>query len=89
MWLKITAVLAVAGAVAWPVLVMLAIVGVIPAQAVLNVGIITAFLAYISIRRIKHDRAIAMGAGFAAHPRALAPRSSSTPEDFTGNGGTG
>jgi hypothetical protein len=61
-WLKITAVLAAAGAVAWPVLAMLAIVGVIPAQAVLNVGIVTAFLAYISIRRIKQDRAIAMGA---------------------------
>ncbi|HEX6382413.1 MAG TPA: hypothetical protein VF180_14300 [Acidimicrobiia bacterium] len=70
MWLKITAVLAVAGAVAWPVLVMLAIVGVIPAQAVLNVGIITAFLAYISIRRIKHDRAIAMG----ATPQADSPQ---------------
>jgi hypothetical protein len=40
---------------------MLGIIGVIPAQAVLNVGIVTAFLAYISIRRIKHDRAIAMG----------------------------
>ena len=40
---------------------MLAVVGAIPAQAVLNVGIVTAFLAYISIRRIKHDRAIAMG----------------------------
>jgi hypothetical protein len=61
-WLKITAVLAAAGAVAWPVLAMLAIVGVIPAQVVLNVGIVTAFLAYISIRRIKQDRAIAMGA---------------------------
>ena len=60
-WLKITALLAAAGAVAWPVLAMLAIVGVIPAQAVLNVGIVTAFLAYISIRRIKHDRAVAMG----------------------------
>lgn len=62
MWLKIAALLAATGAVAWPVLAMLAIVGVIPAQAVLNVGIITAFLAYISIRRIKNDRAIAMGA---------------------------
>jgi hypothetical protein len=61
-WLKITAVLAAVGAVTWPVLAMLAIVGVVPAQAVLNVGIVTAFLAYISIRRIRHDRAIAMGA---------------------------
>lgn len=60
-WLKITALLATAGVVAWPVLAMLAIVGVIPAQAVLQVGIVAAFLAYISIRRIKHDRAIAMG----------------------------
>ena len=61
-WLKITAVLAAVGVVAWPVLAMLGIIGVIPAQAVLNVGILTAFLAYISIRRIRHDRAIAMGA---------------------------
>ncbi|MGH9009088.1 MAG: hypothetical protein ACRDYF_04485 [Acidimicrobiia bacterium] len=61
-WLKVTALLAAAGAVAWPVLAMLGILGVIPAQAVLNVGIVTAVLAYISIRRIKHDRAIAMGA---------------------------
>ena len=59
-WLKITALLAAVGAVAWPVLAMLGIVGVVPAQAVLNVGIVTAFLAYISIRRIKHDRAVAM-----------------------------
>ena len=70
-WLKITALLAAAGAVAWPVLVMLAIVGVIPAQVVLNVGIVTAFLAYISIRRIKHDRAIAMGT--AGQPDAPQP----------------
>lgn len=61
-WLKVTALLAAAGVVAWPVLAMLGIIGVIPAQVVLNVGIVTAFLAYISIRRIKHDRAIAMGA---------------------------
>ncbi len=61
-WLKVTALLAAAGAVAWPVLAMLAIVGVVPAQAILNVGIVTAFLAYISIRRIKQDRAIAMDA---------------------------
>ena len=60
-WLKVTAILAAAGAIAWPVLAMLGIIGVIPAQAVLNVGIVTAVLAYISIRRIKHDRAIAMG----------------------------
>ena len=60
-WLKITALLAVAGAVAWPVLAMLGLLGVIPAQVVLNVGIVTAVLAYISIRRIKRDRAIALG----------------------------
>lgn len=61
-WLKVTALLAAAGAIAWPVLAMLGILGVIPAKAVLNVGIVTAVLAYISIRRIKHDRGIAMGA---------------------------
>ncbi len=61
-WLKVTALLAVAGAVAWPVLAMLGLLGVIPGQTVLNVGIVTAVLAYISIRRIKHDRAVAMGA---------------------------
>jgi len=60
-WLKITALLAAVGAVAWPVLAMLGIIGVIPAQVVLNVGIVTAALAYVSIRRIKLDRAIAMG----------------------------
>jgi hypothetical protein len=60
-WLKVTALLAAAGAVAWPVLVMLGLLGVIPAQTVLNVGIVTAVLAYISIRKIKHDRATALG----------------------------
>ena len=60
-WLKITALLAAIGAVAWPVLAMLGLLGVIPAQVVLNVGIVTAALAYVSIRRIKLDRAIAMG----------------------------
>jgi hypothetical protein len=68
-WLKVTALLAVIGAVAWPVLAMLGILGVIPAQTVLNVGIVTAALAYISIRKIKHDRAIALGsAGQPDHP---------------------
>jgi hypothetical protein len=62
-WLKATAVLAAAGAVAWPVLAMLGLLGVIPAQVVLNVGIVTAALAYVSIRRIKLDRAIAMDVG--------------------------
>jgi hypothetical protein len=60
-WLKVTALLAAAGAVVWPVLAMLGILGVIRAQVVLNVGIVTAALAYLSIRRIKLDRAIAMG----------------------------
>ena len=60
-WLKVTALLAAIGVVAWPVLAMLGIIGVIRAQVVLNVGIVTAALAYVSIRRIKLDRAIAMG----------------------------
>jgi len=60
-WLKVTALLAATGAVAWPVLAMLGILGVIAAQVVLNVGIVTAALAYVSIRRIKQDREIAMG----------------------------
>lgn len=55
-WLRIAAPLAVAGIVAWPVLAMLGLLGAIPAQAVMNAGIVTAFLAYISIRRIKRDR---------------------------------
>ena len=61
LWLKVASVLAVAGAVAWPVLAMLGLLGVIPAQVVVNLGIVTAALAYVSIRRIKLDRAIAMG----------------------------
>jgi hypothetical protein len=64
-WLKITAPLAIAGIVAWPILAMLGLLGLVPAQAVVNVGIVTAALAYVSIRRIKIDRAIALGA---AHP---------------------
>ena len=76
-WLKVTALLSAAGVVAWPVLAMLGIIGVIPAQVVLNVGIVTAFLAYISIRRIKHDRAIAMGA--AEQPDAPQPPPDETP----------
>jgi hypothetical protein len=61
-WLKVIALLAAVGAVAWPVLAMLGLLGVIPAQVVLNVGIVTAAFAYISIRRIKRDRDIALGA---------------------------
>lgn len=67
-WLKVTALLAAAGAVAWPVLAMLGLLGAIPAQAVVNVGIVTAALAYISIRRIKHDRAITMGGAGQSDP---------------------
>jgi hypothetical protein len=60
-WLKVTAPLAVAGIIAWPVLAMLGLLGAVPATAVVNVGIVTALLAYISIRRIKHDRELAAG----------------------------
>jgi hypothetical protein len=41
---------------------MLGLLGAVPAQAVLDVGIVTAFLAYVSIRRIKRDRAAALEA---------------------------
>ena len=58
-WLKVTAALAIAGIVAWPVLAMLGLLGTVPATTVVDVGIVTAALAYISIRRIRHDRAIA------------------------------
>lgn len=60
-WLKVTAPLAVAGVIAWPVLAMLGLLGAVPATAVVNVGIVTAFLAYVSIRRIKRDRELAVG----------------------------
>jgi hypothetical protein len=59
-WLKVTAPLAAAGVVAWPILAMLGLLGAVPAVTVVNVGIITAFLAYVSIRRIKADRALAL-----------------------------
>jgi hypothetical protein len=62
-WLKAAATLAVVGVLLWPILAMLGLLGVVPAQAVLNTGLVTAALAYISIRRIKHDRSIAMGDG--------------------------
>ncbi len=65
--------MAAAGAVAWPVLAMLGILGVIPAQVVLNVGIVTAALAYLSIRRIKRDRAIALEAAGQRDPPEPAP----------------
>ena len=61
LWLRITSLLAVAGIVAWPVLALLGLLGAVPAQVVVNVGIVTAGLAYVSVRRIKQDRAIALG----------------------------
>jgi hypothetical protein len=61
-WLKLTSTLAVIGVIAWPVLAMLGLLGAVPAQVVLNVGIVTAGLAYLSIRRIKRDREIAQAA---------------------------
>lgn len=67
-WLKITAGLAIAGVVAWPVLAMLGLLGAIPAETVVNVGIVTAVLAYVSIRRIKRDRAFTAGAPGEADP---------------------
>ena len=67
-WLRISALLAAVGAVAWPVLAVLGLIGVIPAQAVLNVGIVTAALAYISVRRIKRDRAIALEEAWSHDP---------------------
>jgi hypothetical protein len=60
-WLKVTAPLAAVGVLLWPILAMLGLLGAVPAQAVVNVGIVTAVLAYVSIRRIKQDRAIALG----------------------------
>ncbi len=61
LWLKVTSLLSIIGIVAWPVLAMLGLLGAVQAQVVLNVGIVTAFFAYISIRRVKQDRAIAAG----------------------------
>jgi hypothetical protein len=60
-WLKVTSLLAVVGIVVWPILAMLGLLGAVPATAVLNVGIVTAALAYVSIRRIKLDRAFVTG----------------------------
>jgi hypothetical protein len=61
LWLRLISLLAIAGIVVWPVLAMLGILGAVPAQVVLNVGIVTAALAYLAIRRIRQDRAIALG----------------------------
>ncbi|MDQ1492048.1 MAG: hypothetical protein QOD57_3975 [Actinomycetota bacterium] len=60
-WLKVTSLLAVVGIVVWPILAMLGLLGAVPATTVVNVGIVTAALAYVSIRRIKLDRALAGG----------------------------
>ena len=73
-WLKVTAPLAIVGIVVWPVLAMLGVLGDVPAQAVLNVGIVTAALAYVSIRRIKINRAIALDA--ACHDGSAPPDAS-------------
>jgi len=74
-WLKVTSLLAITGVVVWPVLAMLGLLGAVPAQVVLNVGIVTAALAYLSIRRIKQDRAIALG----DHPDQSEPSPDETP----------
>ena len=58
-WLKVAAPLAIVGCVVWPVLAMLGILGAVSAQAVVDIGVVTAALAYVSIRRIKADRAAA------------------------------
>jgi hypothetical protein len=39
---------------------MLGLLGAVPAQAVVDVGIVAAVLAYVSIRRVKRDRAAAL-----------------------------
>ena len=68
-WLRIVSLLAVAGIVTWPVLAMLGLLGAIPPTVVVNAGIVTAGLAYIAVRRIKRDRAIALeGAGWPDPP---------------------
>jgi hypothetical protein len=61
LWLKVTAPLAILGVVVWPPLALLGLLGAVEAKTVLNVGVVTAGLAYVSIRRIKHDREIALG----------------------------
>ena len=72
-WLKVTAALAILGVVAWPVLAMLGLLGAIPAETVVNVGLVTAALAYISIRRIKRDRVLAAGSPGEPDPPAETP----------------
>ena len=68
LWLRIVSLLAIAGIVAWPILVMLGVLGVIEPVVVVDVGIITAGLAYVAVRRIKRDRAIALDAAVGPEP---------------------
>jgi hypothetical protein len=82
-WLKVTAALAVAGIVVWPILAMLGLLGAVSASAVVNVGIVTAALAYVSIRRIKLDRALAIGAGGGFDPSDPSPGGSPPRPDPT------
>ncbi|MCA1842710.1 MAG: hypothetical protein LC792_05870 [Actinobacteria bacterium] len=67
-WLRLVSLLAIAGIVAWPVLALLGLLGAVPPVAVVDVGIVTAGLAYIAIRRIKRDRAVALDAAGADPP---------------------
>jgi hypothetical protein len=67
-WLMIISLLAVAGIVAWPVLALLGLLGAIEPIVVVDVGIVTAGLAYVAVRRIKRDRAIAMEAAGLVDP---------------------
>jgi hypothetical protein len=69
-WLKVTSLLAVVGIVVWPILAMLGLLGAVPATTVVDAGIVTAALAYVSIRRIKLDRALA---GSPPHDRPGGP----------------
>lgn len=63
-WLRIVSLLAIVGIVAWPILALLGLLGAIEPVVVVDVGIVTAGLAYVAVRRIKRDRAIALdGAG--------------------------
>ena len=67
-WLRVVSLLAIAGIVAWPVLALLGLLGAVPPIVVVDVGIVTAGLAYVAIRRIKRDRAIALDAAGGPDP---------------------
>jgi hypothetical protein len=69
-WLKVTSLLAVTGIVVWPILALLGLLGAVPAVTVIDVGLVTAALAYVSIRRVKQDRAIALGSAEGEEPDA-------------------